>query len=91
MYQKFLAHRKLVVTALVFVFALVVGVVPTFAQSTPVALNIPIDSILSSTNTWMAALAPVVTPGIAIAIAIVVLSFLGNALIKAFRGKGMSN
>ncbi len=60
----------------------------SFAQETPVPLDIPINEIFNSTNTWMNALGPVVGLGIGISVALALLTFLGNQIIKAFRGGG---
>ncbi|MDX2137937.1 MAG: hypothetical protein SF123_07555 [Chloroflexota bacterium] len=85
----FRSHRKHMIVALIAIFVMALAVAPAFAQgATPVPLNLPINDIMSSTNTWLSALAPVVTPGFAIGIAIAILGFLGAQLLKAFKGGG---
>jgi len=68
---------------LVILAILVLAVVPSFAQ---VTLNIPTDEIFTQTNTWMAALANVVTIGPAIAIAIALISFVAYSILKGLKG-----
>lgn len=58
--------------------------VPTFAQ-TPVPLVVPTNEIFTQTNTWMEVFAPVVAIGVGIAIALAILGFIGNEILKAFR------
>jgi len=68
-------------------FAMLVNTVAAFAQSDEnVSLDIPIDAFISATNTWVEELAPVVAITTGIAIALAVLGFIGNAIIKGFRG-----
>lgn len=71
---------------LLLVLALVVNVAPAFAQ-TPVPLEIPVDTLITNVNTWVVQLAPVVFFGTAIGIAIALLTFIGNVILKAFRGR----
>lgn len=56
----------------------------TFAQSTPVPLEIPTDVIFSETNNWMSTFAPIAAIGIGISIALAILGYLGNMIKKAF-------
>lgn len=68
-------------------FALMFGQAKTaFAQSTPVALEIPTDIIFTEANNWIATLAPVAAIGIGISIATAVLGYVGLMIIKGFRG-----
>lgn len=55
-----------------------------FAQ---VTLEIPTDDIFQSINDWIVTFAPIIAIGIGIAAAIAILSFVGNEIIKAFRGR----
>lgn len=69
--------------------ALVAMTAVSFAQAaTPVPLEIPVNDIFESTNTWMSALGPVVGLGVGISVALAVLTFLGNQIVRAFRGGG---
>lgn len=61
-----------------------VGYVPTYAQ-TPVPLVVPTNEIFSQTNNWMQVFAPVVAIGVGIAIALAILTFIGDEILKAFR------
>jgi len=70
---------------LVVLALFVLAVVPAFAQ---VQLTIPTDEIFTQTNTWMVALAGVVTIGPAIAIAIALIMFIANSILNALRGTG---
>lgn len=69
-------------------FMLIVAIfalsIPTFAQ-TPVPLVVPTNEIFTQTNTWMEVFAPVVAIGVGIAIALAILGFIGNEILKAFR------
>lgn len=68
-------------------FALMFGQAKTaFAQSTPVALNIPTDIIFTQANNWISTLAPVSAIGIGVAIATAVLGYVGVMIVKGFKG-----
>jgi hypothetical protein len=58
--------------------------IPTFAQ-TPVPLVVPTNEIFTQTNTWMGVFAPVVAIGVGIAVALAILGFIGNEILKAFK------
>ena len=79
--------RKLyVVMALtILVIALVAG--PAYAQ-TPVPIVVDTNAIFESTNTWIAVFIPIMAIGIGIAVALAILTFIGNQILKAFRGGG---
>ena len=80
-----LAFLKVVsITMLIAVFALMA--VPTFAQSTPVPLEIPTGVIFSETNNWLETFAPIAAIGIGITIALAVLGYLGKMIVSAFKG-----
>lgn len=57
---------------------------PTYAQ-TPVPLVVPTNEIFIQTNSWMGVFAPVVAIGVGIAIALAILGFIGNEILKAFK------
>lgn len=81
------AHKVMLLTALL----LAVMVVPSLSVSaqTPVpTLHIPVSAIFTATNTWTASFAEVMAIGTGIAIAIALLTFIGAAIIKGFRGAG---
>lgn len=85
--KHFLIRKNILIAAIVM--AMLVIAVPAFAQSaTPVPLNIPINEIFTQTNNWMTSLAPAVTPGVAIAIAMTLLLFVGGIIINAFKKSG---
>jgi hypothetical protein len=77
--------RRLAVLSLT-VFVLLVSAVVSFAQATPVPITIDTNSLLTQVNTWTASLDDVVFLGVAIAIAIALLTFIGAQILKAFRG-----
>lgn len=52
----------------------------------PVTLEIPTDDIFTSINQWIQTFAPVIAIGIGIAAAIAILGFVGNEIVKAFKG-----
>jgi len=54
--------------------------------ATPVPLNIPMNTILSETNTWIATFAPIAAIGIGITIALAVLGYIGSIIKSAFGG-----
>jgi len=68
--------RYAAILFMLFVFT----VMPAFAQ---VELEIPTDDIFEQTNTWMVALAGVVTIGPAIAIAIALIMFIADSILSA--------
>lgn len=59
---------------------------PSFAQSTPVPLEIPTGVIFSETNNWLETFAPIAAIGIGITIALAVLGYLGKMIVSAFKG-----
>lgn len=67
---------------------LVMGAVSAFAQSTAPTINIPVDDIFTQMNQWITVIAPIFAVGIGISLAFAVLGFIGNTLLKAFRGGG---
>lgn len=78
---------KRFIAAWVITFMLVLGgafPMPAMAQ-TPVPLVVPTNEIFTQTNTWMEVFAPVVAIGVGIAIALAILGFIGNEILKAFR------
>lgn len=78
-------NRTLTLVAAAFVLALLfVHVGPSFAQETPVPLDIPVNDIFTETNNWMAVFAPIAAIGIGISIALAILGYLGNMIRKAF-------
>jgi hypothetical protein len=70
--------------------ALMVGVMAVgnvhtlYAQETPVPLDIPINDIMVSTNSWLTTFAPIAAIGIGISIALAVLGYLGKMIKSAF-------
>jgi hypothetical protein len=91
----FLANSRLVQNGrrvlLAAVFAFMAGVGLLGPQSaahaqTPVPITIDTNSLLTQVNTWTASLDDVVFLGVAISIAIALLTFIGAQILKAFRG-----
>ena len=80
------AHRRLIVLA-VAVMMMVVMVAPAFAQ-TPVPIVVDTNEIFTQTNSWIDVFTPIVAIGVGIAIALAILTFIGNQILKAFRGGG---
>ena len=68
---------------MMFVLILMFATAPAFAQ---VTLDIPTDDIFTSINGWIVTFVPVVAIGIGIAAALAILRFVGNEIIKAFKG-----
>lgn len=69
---------------LVLLFLLSVSM--TALAQDPVTLDIPTDDIFTSINSWIVTFVPVVAIGIGIAAALAILGFVGNEIIKAFKG-----
>jgi hypothetical protein len=81
------ATLKNKITVLFIVLAvLALLAVPAFAQ-TPVPLEIDTNQLFSSTNTWIAVFLPIMAIGIGISIALALLTFIGQRIIAAFKGK----
>lgn len=74
-----------VLTLAILISMLALSVVPAFAQSTPVPLEIPTDVIFSETNNWLTTFAPIAAIGIGITIALAVLGYLGKMIVSAFK------
>jgi hypothetical protein len=55
---------------------------------TPVPIVIDSNALLTQVNTWTNSLDDVVFLGVAISIAIAILTFIGAQILKAFRGAG---
>lgn len=66
-----------------FVLLTVVG--SSFAQ-TPVPIVIDTNAIFTQTNSWITIFAPILAIGLGISIALAILTFVGNQILKAFRG-----
>lgn len=77
-------HSRSVTLMAVFALMLMVAV-PSFAQSTPVPLQIPTGVIFSETNNWLTTFAPIAAIGIGITIALAVLGYLGKMIVSAFK------
>lgn len=77
---------KRVIQYLVLVFVLAMMVGSSFAQ-TPVPLNVDTNAIFTSTNDWLTVFTPIIAIGVGISIALALLTFIGNQIIRAFRGK----
>lgn len=78
-------HRSLLYFVLIAaVFALSM---PALAQ-TPVPISVDTNQIFTSVNSWIVTFVPIVAIGLGIAIALAILTFIGNQILKAFRGGG---
>lgn len=84
--------RKFLLVA-VLLSVLMLAAVPAFAQTATPAptqsapeINIPVDLLFDSVNSWINNLFGPLSIGIAIAIALAVIGFVGAAIISAFRG-----
>ena len=85
-----MAFRSRIKRFFTLFFALAVMLVaaaPALAQ-TPVPITIDTNALMTQVNTWTTTLDDVVFLGVAIAIAIAILTFIGNQILKAFRGAG---
>ena len=67
----------------IMIMMLAMMAVATQAQ---VTLSIPTDDIFTSINSWITTFVPVVAIGIGIGAAIAILSYVGNMIVKAFKG-----
>lgn len=73
---------------LVVAFVAVAVLAPQFvalAQGTPVPLEIPVNEVFTSTNSWMVTFAPIAAIGIGIAVALAILGYLGKMIVSAFK------
>ena len=84
----FRVNKRVSVVIMALLIAMMM-VVPAFAQ-TPVPITIDTNSLLTQVNTWTASLDDVVFLGVAISIAIALLTFIGAQILKAFRGGASS-
>jgi hypothetical protein len=57
------------------------------ATQAQVTLSIPTDDIFTSINSWIVTFVPVVAIGIGISAALAILMFVGNVIVKAFKGR----
>lgn len=83
--RSLLSSRLLMMGMFVFLI-LIVGVVPAFAQTEAPEITIPVDLLFDSVNSWINNLFGPLSIGIAIAIALAIIGFVGAAIISAFRG-----
>lgn len=82
-----LPTRKTVAVWSVIVLAVVLMLatnVDAFAQSAE--FDIPVDDYITSTNSWLTKLVPIMAFVTGIPVALAIFGFLGNALTKAFKG-----
>lgn len=84
---RMLSNRRRVITIVIAVFVMVMMVAPAFAQ-TPVPITVDTNEIFTQTNNWIDVFTPIVAIGVGIAIALAILTFIGNQILKAFRGGG---
>lgn len=77
------ALRNPLVRLYVFLAAILALTVPSYAQ-TPVPLVVPVNDIFIQTNSWLAIFGPIIAIGVGIAVALAILTFVGNQIIKAF-------
>lgn len=81
--QSLFQKRAAIVMMVMFVLAFAVA--PAFAQ-TPVPIVVDTNQIFTQTNNWIVVFAPIVAIGVGISIALAILTFIGNQILKAFRG-----
>lgn len=81
-------HAARILTALTIAIMAGIAAMPqhSAAAQTPVPITIDTNSLLTQVNTWTASLDDVVFLGVAIAIAIALLTFIGAQILKAFKG-----
>lgn len=80
--RKQLGRLLLIVAVFIAVFVMAM---PTFAQTTPVSIDIPTDTIFSEVNNWIGTFAPIAAIGIGIAIALAILAYIAKAVISGFK------
>ncbi len=81
-------NKRQVLFVLIVLALSLVSAIAAFAQ-TPVPLVIDTNSLITQVNTWTTSLQDIIFLGAAIAIAIALLTFIGNAVLKAFRGQSL--
>lgn len=68
------------------IFAAILAIsVPAFAQ-TPVPIVVDTNAIFTQANSWITVFAPILAIGIGISIALAILTFIGQQILKAFKG-----
>lgn len=85
-FSSFTKQQKRTVVLMAFMVMMLIVAVPSFAQATPITLDIPTDVIFDSTNSWMTTFAPIAAIGIGITLALAILGFIGATVAKAFKG-----
>ena len=55
---------------------------------TPVPIIVDTNAIFTQTNNWIDVFTPIIAIGVGISIALAILTFIGNQILKAFRGGG---
>jgi len=55
---------------------------------TPVPIVVDTNAIFTQTNNWISVFTPIIAIGVGISIALAILTFIGNQILKAFRGGG---
>jgi hypothetical protein len=80
-------HMQLVMVAMLSALGAGVAQAQTATPATavPVALSIDSNALLTQVNMWTASLDDVIFIGLAIAVAIALLTFIGSRIIEAFQ------
>jgi hypothetical protein len=81
-----LKQRLGFILAFAFVFAIVA--MPSAATFASVTLDINVDTIFSSVNTWIPVFLPIAAIGLGISIALAVIGFVGSAILSGFKSRG---
>jgi hypothetical protein len=81
------AGSRQAIGAFIGTLALVVALLPDrFTLASAVAISIDTDTLFTSINEWITNLMPVLSIGMAIGIAIAIITFIGYQILKAFSG-----
>ncbi len=86
--QRLAQYRAQITAAVVAGAITVVSGIQSVAAQTPVPITIDTNGLFTQVNTWTSSLDDVIFVGVAISIALAILTFIGSQIIKAFRGGG---
>lgn len=70
---------------LLLVLGLMLAVAGSAFAQTPVPIIVDTNPIFQQANNWIAIFGPIIAIGVGISIAIAILTFIGNQIIKAFK------
>ena len=90
MFKRLTRNRLLIVLLLLMLAVPIAGISAQTATPVPTIVPITINTngLFQQVNTWTGSLDDVIFVGVAISIALAILTFIGSQVVKAFRGGG---